>query len=496
MTRTSPTRRTRRRLAGLVAVVTIAAAGLLPVTSVLAADPPNMVLVWNENAVNVISQPGTNTPPGLGQGPPLAALHVAMVHGAIYDAVNAIDGGHEPYLPGLSAPSTASQAAAVAQAAHDVLYGITPAANTAVRTRIDALLTASLALIDPSQAKTDGIEIGADAAAAMLAARASDGRFDVEPFIPSNDVGKWRLVPPLNANVQGQFATVTPLTLKSPDQFQTEGMPAVTSAQYAAEFNEVKALGAQSGSSRTDAQTLTAGFFTANPLFFYNTGLRGIATDEGLSTSEQARLFAKTSMAGADALIGCWNNKKFWYAWRPQTAIHEAANDGNPLTEPDAELDVALRGTGLPGRAVRLQLLHGRVLAERPVLLRHRQVFVLADESRGTGQPGRGKSNWSRWVDQDLQPVHRCHRRHDRRTDPQRVPLPDGRRQWRLDRQEGRPVDRQALLRGRRLTPRRTTNGRPGSPQAGRFRCSVTRPPVLPGWTMGKNTAGSPPRGP
>ena len=100
MTRTSPTRRTRRRLAGLVAVVTIAAAGLLPVTSVLAADPTNMVLVWNENAVNVISQPGTNTPPGLGQGPPLSALHVAMVHGAIYDAVNAIDRRPRAVSPG------------------------------------------------------------------------------------------------------------------------------------------------------------------------------------------------------------------------------------------------------------------------------------------------------------------------------------------------------------------------------------------------------------
>ena len=150
--------------------------GLFPAAAASAAEPTNMVLVWNENAVNVISQPATNTPPGLGQGPPIAALHVAMVQGAIYDAVNAIDGGHAPYLPGLSAPSTASQAAAVAQAGHDVLYGITPAANTAVRTRIDGMLTASLALIDPSQAKTDGIEIGADAAAAMLAARASDGR--------------------------------------------------------------------------------------------------------------------------------------------------------------------------------------------------------------------------------------------------------------------------------------------------------------------------------
>jgi hypothetical protein len=258
-----------------------------------------------------------------------------MVHGAIYDAVNAIDGGHQPYLPGLSAPSTASQAAAVAQAAHDVLTGITPAANTAVRTRIDDLLSASLALIDPSVAKADGIAIGAAAAAAMLLARSHDGRTDVEPFATSNDIGAWRFVPPANANVFGQFATVTPLTMRSPDQFRTEGMPALTSTQYAAEFNEVKALGGQSGSSRTDAQTLMAGFYSANPVVYYNTGLRVIATTTGLTTSEEARLFAKTSMAGADALISCFNNKKFWLAWRPQTAIHEAANDGNPLTSPD-----------------------------------------------------------------------------------------------------------------------------------------------------------------
>jgi len=348
MNRSRSTFRVRRWLAGLSLISLVGAAGLIQAAPVAAAEPTNMVLVWNENAVNVIGQPATNTPPGLGQGPPLAALHVAMVQGAIYDAVNAIDGGHEPYLSGLSAPSTASQAAAAAQAAHDVLFGITPAANTAVRTRIDDMLTASLALIDPSQAKADGIEIGADAAAAMLLARTGDGRTDVEPFVPSNDVGKWRLVAPLNANVQGQFATVVPLTLKSPDQFPTEGLPALTSAQYAAEFNEVKALGAQSGSSRTAAQTLMAGFYTANPLFYYNTGLRVIATDEALSTSEQARLFVKTSMAGADALISCWNNKKLWSTWRPATAIHEAANDGNPLTSPDANWTSLFAAPGYP----------------------------------------------------------------------------------------------------------------------------------------------------
>ena len=337
MIRSRPTPRVRRWLAGLSVISLIGAVGLIPAGAVAAAEPSDMVLVWNENAVNVISQPASATPPGLGQGPPLSALHVAMVHGAIYDAVNAIDGGHEPYLEGLSAPANASQAAAVAQAAHDVLFGITPAGNTAVRTRIDDMLTASLALIDPGQAKSDGIDVGADAATAMLAARANDGRFDSEPFATSNDVGKWRLVPPVSNNVLVQFATVTPLTLDSPDQFQTEGMPAVTSKQYAAEFNEVKALGAQSGSTRTAAQTLMAGFYTANPLFFYNAGLRVIATRKGLSTSDQARLFVKTSMGGADALISCWSNKKLWSAWRPQTAIREAAGDGNPLTAPDPD---------------------------------------------------------------------------------------------------------------------------------------------------------------
>lgn len=327
----------RRSVAGLALLVLAGSIGLVPVASVAAAEPTNMVLTWNANAVNVTSQPATNTPPGLGQAPPMSTLHIAMVHGAIYDAVNAIVGGREPYLRGLSAPATASQAAAVAQAGHDVLYGITPAANTAVRDRIDAMLAESLALIDAGQAKTDGIEIGADAAAAMLAARANDGRFDVEPFVTSTDPGKWRLVGPGNGNALGQFATVKPLTLKSPNQFPTAGMPALTSEQYAAEFNEVKALGAQVGSSRTAAQTLQAGFFSANPAIVFNAGLRSIATAEGLSTRRQARLFAMTSFAGADALISCWANKKLWSAWRPQTAIREAANDGNPLTQPDAE---------------------------------------------------------------------------------------------------------------------------------------------------------------
>ena len=335
--------RARRWLAGFSAIVIVAMAALIPSASVAAAEPTNMVLVWNENAINVIGGPNPPpvttppTPPGLGQGPPLSPLHLAMVHGAIYDAVNAIDGGHEPYLEGLSAPASASKAAAVAQAAHDVLVGLTPATLPLVKTRIDDMLTASLAMIDAGPAKTAGQQIGAQAAAAMLLERSTDGRFDVEPFPTSNDVGKWRLVAPLNTNVAGQFATVTPLTMTRPRQWRTGSLPAITSPEYAAEFNEVKALGAQSESSRTPAQTLLAGFATANPLVFFNRGLREIAAAKGLSTTAQALLFVKTSMASADALIGCWANKTILLTWRPQTAIREALNDGNPLTSPDGD---------------------------------------------------------------------------------------------------------------------------------------------------------------
>ena len=334
MSRSGPTA-IRRALVGLAAAMLVAMGISIPATA-LASEPTNMVLVWNENAVSVISAAPTATPPGIGQAPPLSALSLAMVQGAIYDAVNAIDKGHQPYLGGLSAPSTASKAAAAAQAAHDVLVGLVATTPPSVTARVDTLLATSLALVDPGQAKSDGITIGAAAAAAMLAARSHDGRFDSEPWPTGDEPGEWVPVAPLSNNVFGQFATVTPLTMKSPGQFRTEGPPALTSPEYAAEFNEVKALGAQSGSSRTQAQTLMAGFYTANPLVFYNTGLRQISTAKGLSTSQEALLFAKTSMASADALISCFNNKVFYTSWRPQTAIREAANDGNPATSPDA----------------------------------------------------------------------------------------------------------------------------------------------------------------
>jgi hypothetical protein len=339
MPRSKPRSRAQRWLATFSAIVLIAVAGLIPVASVMAAEPTDMVLVWNANAVIALSNPNSATPPGAGQTPPVASIHLAMVQGAVYDAVNAIDRGHTAYLAGLpSAPSTASKAAATAAAAHDVLIGLVPALPQNVKDSIEASYTTSLAAITPdNQAKADGIAIGQAAAAAMLADRADDGRYGTFRFTAGDQPGEWR--PELPSFVSDPFAWVArvrPFTMKSTSQFRTDGPLDMTSAQYAAEFNEVKSMGALTGSSRTDAQTLEARFYSTNPLPMMNRAFREVAAARGLSLTDDARLFVTTSMSSADALIGCWDDKAYWNFWRPITAINQAADDGNPGTAPQA----------------------------------------------------------------------------------------------------------------------------------------------------------------
>jgi hypothetical protein len=329
----------RRGLAVVSTLVLAALTGLVPFASVVAIEPTNMVLDWNLNAVNALSNPPAANPPGAGYPPPVASSALAMVQGAVYDAVNAIDGGHEAYLDGLpAAPASASTAAAAATAAHHVLVGFVPALPAAVKTDLDTRYAASLSEVTDGQPKTDGITIGAAAASAMLAERADDGRFVPYAFTTGTAVGEWR--PELPAFVSDPFAWVAkvrPFTLASPSQFRTEGPLDLSSTGYATEFNEVKTLGGAFGSSRTQEQTELARFYSANPLPIMNRALREIAADRGLSTAEGARLLAMSSLASADALIGCWDDKDHWNFWRPITAIRGAADDGNPSTAPQAD---------------------------------------------------------------------------------------------------------------------------------------------------------------
>ena len=151
-----------------------ASAGLLPTSST--------VRDWNAHTLNALANATTAAVPGAGQTPPVSAIHMAMVQGAVYDAVNSIDGGHEPYLGGLPpADPAASLDAAVATAAHHVLVGLgiapVPALPQVVRDRLDALYAETLAAIGDGSAKDLGIAAGASAAAAMLTERTGDGRY-------------------------------------------------------------------------------------------------------------------------------------------------------------------------------------------------------------------------------------------------------------------------------------------------------------------------------
>lgn len=332
-----------KRGAGLLTIALIAAA-LHPGPAYAAEN--DAVRVWNEKAVIALTNGPTAATPGVQFAPPVAFIHLAIVQGAVYDAVNAIKGGHDPYLKGLKAPTSASKGAAAATAAHDVLIGLVNQApptatltndvKNAIKARLDADYASSLAEIPAGEAKTKGIAVGAAAAAAMLANRAGDGRFGAPGFPVGSNPGNWRPVPAGGVNdPNGWVRNVRPFTLPSSEYFHTPGPFALTSAQYAAEFNEVKSLGRATGSSRTEAQTLLAYWSAPHPVPMTYTAMRQVAAAKGLTITEQARFHAMTSMAGADSLINCWAEKAHWKFWRPTTAIQLADSDGNDATEPD-----------------------------------------------------------------------------------------------------------------------------------------------------------------
>ena len=312
-----------------------------------AEAPEDAVLDWNLYAVQALINGATATPPGMGQPPPVSVLHLGMVQGAVYDAVNMIDGGHEPYLDGLpSAPASASKAAAAATAAHDVLVGmvIVPALTPAIVTRLDGHLADYLDEAteeDGLSAVTAGIAAGAAAADAMLDERANDERYTPFAFTEGSGVGDWRPTPPANINDPNAWvALVDPFVMTSESQFRTKGPTKIGSGAYRKEYNEVKDLGGNGTTTltqRTPEQTATAQFFTVSPVEMFNRTLRGLSLREGLTLVEQARLFAMLNLSGADAAIGCWDDKEFWGFWRPITAIRLGDSDGDDKTVGDTE---------------------------------------------------------------------------------------------------------------------------------------------------------------
>jgi PAP2 superfamily len=341
-TGTSMTRHAWYRV--LLIVLGVSALAVPATASAQSPTSADTIREWNLHAMNALGNPSTAPVPGAGQAPHVSVLHMAMVQGAVYDAVNSIDGGHRPYLAGLPpASDSASKKAAVATAAHHVLVGIEipPTLPQVPRDGLDAAYAASLADVPDGAAKTGGIAAGEAAAEAMLAERANDGRF--VPFTPveGTDPGEWRLAPPqgtpprVATDPAPWVGNVDPFLVPNVKLLRTDGPNALTSAAYAEDFNEVKEVGSLTSTTRTADQTAASIFWQDSGIAIWNRVFSALAAREDLNGADSARLLAATNLAGADGSIGCWNDKYYWNFWRPITAIREAGSDGNPATEPD-----------------------------------------------------------------------------------------------------------------------------------------------------------------
>ncbi len=288
---------------------------------------PNAVTRWNEVAVTTINVPAALTGTAEEQRPN-SGVDLATVHVAVYDAVMAIVGTHRPFAitPG-PVPATASQEAAVTTAAYRVLLGLFPARSAQYQAAHDA----DLAAIPDGPAKTQGVAVGREVAAAVLALRANDGRsVALAAFVPGTNPGEFRGVNPIGR----PNAFIKPFTLTSNAQFRAPGPPALTSAEYAADVNEVKALASTLSTTRTADQTDLSRFNTEAPPVLNPRTLRSFAMT-GRSLAEHARLMAMLTVAQADATIACFDSKYHYLFWRPISAI-TLDGDNNAATTQDA----------------------------------------------------------------------------------------------------------------------------------------------------------------
>ena len=293
------------------------------------AQSVNPVVQWNKNLLVIVRTPGAQP----------ATIHstrsFAIMHAAIYDAVNAIDGSHKPYLIHLSGVSpNASQDAAAAQAAHEVLVSLYPT----FQATLDTELQDSLAQIPDGTAKTEGISIGLTVADQILALRSNDGANAAPiPYVFGNAPGDYQSTPP-NFPKQPQFthwSHVTPFALDSADQFRPGPPPSLMSKTYTDDFNEVKSLGMMNGTAATADQMLTGHFWNGAIQNYWNEITQTAAIDHNLTTAESARLFALLNLSLADSVIAFYDAKYTYNFWRPVTAIRAADTDNNPDTTAD-----------------------------------------------------------------------------------------------------------------------------------------------------------------
>ena len=319
--------------AALTATVAIAAVSLTsrahaaePASSAGAAAS-NVVVEWNRTLLSLVQTPGAQ--PATIQ----PTRDFAIMSAAVYDAVDAIDPDHPQYLLHLTASHSASQDAAAAQAAHDVLTTMFPKSTAA----LDQQLASDLAAIPAGQARTSGIQVGSQSAAGILQTRATDGATATPPTYQSTGAtGDYRPTPPaFAAPVFTHWGAVTPFVLRGGNQFRPPPPPALSSPAYAAAINEAKSVGQKTSTTRTAEQT-TIGMFWGAPIQnYWNAIADQVTVARHSDTDTSARTFALLDLGLADATVALYDAKYTYRLWRPITAIRLADTDGNPATVGD-----------------------------------------------------------------------------------------------------------------------------------------------------------------
>jgi len=293
------------------------------------AQQVNPVVQWNRTLLVIVRTPGAQSP----------TVHptrsFAIMHAAIYDAVNAIDRKHRPYLVRLSSvPRDASQEAAAAAAAHEVLVALYPS----FKTTLDTQLQQSLVQIPDGNGKAEGVLIGQDVADRILAARSNDGsNAPPIPYVFGTAPGDYQSTPP-NFAPQPQFTNwshVTPFALERANQFRPGPPPALTSDAYSDAFNQIKSLGIGNSTTATADEALTGRFWNGAIQNYWNEIAQTLSQARGLSTAQNARLFALLNLSFADDVIAFYDAKYTFNFWRPVTAIRAADPGINPETVAD-----------------------------------------------------------------------------------------------------------------------------------------------------------------
>ena len=325
-------------------VLAVAASVWLSVASASARRPvvvpPDAVLTWNTNAVNAVraSSPTKVQTDGM--------VYMSYVQAAVYDAVTKLMGRYAPYHDFTVAVAPgASVQAAVAAAAQTTLDYYLPDQQPVV----DAEYSAYIAGLTGGGV-ADGVTVGQAAANDIIAFRTGDGLKaatpsygGIGPILP----GQWQLQP--GQSVQTPWvATMRPFLLEGASQFRADPPPALTSRQYARDFNETEAYGALNSTVRTSAQTAIAYFWVGNNINQYNQTMQSVVAQHGMDLVDAAHLLAMGEIVTTDAGIACYDSKFFYLAWRPITAIQNADKDGNPATTADPTWQSLLPVPGHP----------------------------------------------------------------------------------------------------------------------------------------------------